>query len=94
MKLQEKTLCTGSSEIQLSRLTVNLHKFPSTTVSVLCKSQIPKMSLSVRYMLISSLINFTFNYNYCSCLPCGCFLADYFCFVFFFLNRQHKTEFA
>ena len=86
MKLREKTLCMGSSEIQLSRLTVNLHKFPSATVSVLCKSQIPKMSLSVRYMLIASLINFTFNYNYCSCLPCGCFLADFFFFflVFFF----------
>ena len=86
MKLREKALCMGSSEIQLSRLTVNLYK------CVLCKSQIPKMSLSVRYMLISPLINFTFNYNYCSCLPCGCFLADFF--FFFFLNRQPKTEFA
>ena len=92
MKLREKALCMGSSEIQLSRLTVNLHKFPSATVSVLCKSQIPKMSPSVRYMLISPLINFTFNYNYCSCLPCGCFLAEFF--FFFFFNRQHKTEFA
>ena len=82
MKLQEKALCMGSSEIQLSRLTVNLHKFPSATVSVLCKSQIPKMSLSVRYMLISPLINFTFNYNYCLCLPCGCFLAEFFFFFF------------
>ena len=91
MKLREKTLRMGSSEIQHSRLTVNLHKFPSATASVLCKSQIPKMSLSVRYMLISSLINFTFNYNYYSCLPCGCFLAE---FYFFFFNRQHKTEFA